>query len=374
MNRVFIARGSLMCALGNTLEESVSAIFKGDIKKNKKPCDPRDTGIQKPYFEIDLPKPPKERFFEIIFSTMEAMIKNSALNEKELADIPLFVGSTSIDLPVYENNFTEGKPLFDKLGYDVVARAIAEKFGIKADRYTINTACTSSINALMSAASMIKQDKIKKAIVVGLEIYNDLTVCGFESLQLLSRDACRPFDADRDGIVLGEICSAVLLSSERTSNEDFEYLGGANICDTTSITGGDLSGNMARICIQKALQNAQVSTDDIVCIKAHATGSVANDIVEGRGIRAVFDDKIPDICAFKPYIGHTLGGCGVGELVLLMECAKHSMLPKVVGFKNIDEEIGISPITSEKDVPKGVFLLNHFGFGGNSTVVAVSNK
>ncbi|MDD3468186.1 MAG: beta-ketoacyl synthase N-terminal-like domain-containing protein [Campylobacterales bacterium] len=373
MNRVFVTASSLVCALGRTPAESVSAIFDGDIKKSKKQCDPRDTNIQKPYFAIDLPKPPRERFYEIIFSTVGALIESAPIEPDELADITLFLGSTSINLPIYEDNFVEGIPLFERLGYDVVARAIAEKFNIKADRYTINTACTSSINALMSAASMIKQGKIKKAVVVGLEVHNNLTVCGFETLQLLSRDSCRPFDADRDGIVLGEICSAVLLSDTRVSDDDFEYLGGANICDTSSVTGGDMSGEMAKICIQKALDNAKSSKDEIVCIKAHATGSVTNDIAEGRGIKAIFGDNYPVVCAFKPYIGHTLGGCGVGELALLMECAKRSTLPKTVGFENIDEEIGIAPITSDTPIKKGKFLLNHFGFGGNSTVVVVSN-
>jgi len=353
-------------------------LIKKEINKIQKSCDPRDESITRPYFAIDMQMHSEERFYHIVFDAVRQAKYDAGLGDEEFASLTLFVGSTSINIPIYEDSFaacaTNGEPYLKTIGYDVVAKKIADEFGIKAKSYTINTACTSSANAFASAASMIRQGKIKKAIVVGLEIYNNLTLCGFEVLQLLTKNKSKPFDKNRDGIALGELCSVVVLSSEKLRCTDFEYLGGANICDTTSVTGGDESGELAMICMQKAIEFAGVQPSDVTAVKSHATGSSINDLAEGRGLKALFDKNIPPICALKPYIGHTLGGCGVGELVLFIGCVERGFLPPALGFENVDEDIGFAPITKDEGVEQGVFLLNYFGFGGNSTALVVSNR
>ncbi len=356
----------------------MDALVKKEINKIQKPCDPRDESVQRAYFGIDMQMPSHERFYRIIFDAVAEAKEDAGVGDEEFASLTIFVGSTSINLPIYEDSFAacaaNGKPYFEAVGYDIVAKKIADEFGIKAKRYTINTACTSSANALASAASMIRQGKIKKALVVGFEIYNNLTLCGFEVLQLLTKSESKPFDKNRDGIALGELCSAVVLSSEKVRKCDFEYLGSANICDTTSVTGGDESGESARVGMQKALEASGVQASDITAVKAHATGSAINDLAEGRGLKALFGEKMPPVCVLKPYIGHTLGGCGVGELVLFTECVERGVLPGAPGFETMDEEIGFVPIVKDESVDNGVFLLNYFGFGGNSTAIVVSNR
>jgi len=356
----------------------MEALIKKEINRTEKPCDPRDESVKKSYFGIDVQMPSHERFYRIIFDAVTQAKEDAGVSDEEFASLTLFVGSTSINLPIYEDSFAacaaNGEPYFEAVGYDIVAKKIADEFGIKAKRYTINTACTSSANAIISAASMIRQGKIKKALVVGLEIYNNLTLCGFEVLQLLTKSESKPFDKNRDGIALGELCSAVVLSNEKVRESDFEYLGSANICDTASVTGSDESGESARVCMQKALKAAGVQPSDITAVKAHATGSAINDLAEGRGLKALFGEKMPPICALKPYIGHTLGGCGIGELVLFVQCIGRAVLPSVPSFETMDEEIGFAPITCDTPVGNGVFLLNYFGFGGNSTAMVVSNR
>lgn len=356
----------------------MEVLIKKEIRTTQKRCDPRDEGVTRAYFGIDVQLPSHEKFYRIIFDAIRQAKEDAGMSDEEFASLTLFVGSTSINLPIYEDSFAacaaNKEPYFKAVGYDIVAQKIADEFGIKTKRYTINTACTSSANALASAASMIRLGKIKKALIVGFELYNNLTLCGFESLQLLTKGKIRPFDKNRDGIALGELCSAVVLSNEKVREGDFEYLGSANICDTTSVTGGDESGELARVCMQKALEAAGVQPSEITAVKAHATGSAINDLAEGRGLKALFGEKMPPICALKPYIGHTLGGCGIGELVLFTECIGSGVLPSAKGFETMDEEIGFAPIVADTPVGKGVFLLNYFGFGGNSTAIVVSNR
>jgi 3-oxoacyl-[acyl-carrier-protein] synthase-1 len=172
---------------------------------------------------------------------------------------------------------------------------------------------------------------------------------------------------------MGEGCGAVVLDKHPGAPGDFRYLGGANSCDTYSVTTHDPEGGPIAEVMGRALSDAGVSPGSIDVVKAHATGSHQNDLTECSGLRRVFEDGLPPVTGLKPFIGHTVGACGVVELVLLTEAVKRGFVPPTLGFEEMDEALAVAPITSPLELTAGTFLLNYFGFGGNCVSLVVSN-
>jgi 3-oxoacyl-(acyl-carrier-protein) synthase len=187
---------------------------------------------------------------------------------------------------------------------------------------------------------------------------------------LLSQDGYRPFDARRDGLILGEAAGAVVLSKEPPEHGPItQILGGANRCAPENPTNAE-AGQLLRV-MRLALQQAGVTQDELIAIKAHGTGTPSNDRAEGQALDQ-FSVQLPPITSLKPYFGHTLGACGLSELVGLLYAWDEGFLPATPGFEISDEEFSCQPITQPQALPaSGAVLLNSFGFGGNNTSLVI---
>jgi len=126
--------------------------------------------------------------------------------------------------------------------------------------------------------------------------------------------------------------------------------------------------------MSEALAHAGVDPMEVDAVKAHATGSYHNDLTEANGLKQVFQKKVPPVTALKPFVGHTLGACGVIELILFTEAVKSGFVPATLGFEQVDEQLNIEPLTRPLAMQSGTFLLNYFGFGGNCVSLVVSNS
>jgi 3-oxoacyl-[acyl-carrier-protein] synthase-1 len=300
------------------------------------------------------------------YDTIERVVKDAFthanLSPEEIKASAIFIGTSSAKLPLNETYLKEdGEPLKD-LYMDEMTEVIANRMGIEGFKTIISTACTSSSNALIQAKEMIESGLIERAIVVGVELYNALSIKGFESFMLLTEDKIKPFDSNRDGLILGEALSAIVLS-KKASN--FALVGTAIKVDTTSITS-PTSDNLATV-MQEALQNANITPQAIDCIKTHSTATRQNDEAEAKGIHTLFGDTLPKIVTLKPYIGHTMGACGTNELVLFIESINQGFIPKSIHFETMDTECNIQPNLQELTPTNGYHLLNYFGFGGNNS-------
>jgi len=259
-------------------------------------------------------------------------------------------------------------------GYGKIASAVMERFGIGGADYTFTTACTSSANAFLYAASMIEQGLIGRALVIGYDLFNNLGFYGFEGLKSIASSTYRPFDRRRDGLILGEACGAVLLEGRRRAASDFKFLGGANLCDTCSVTSHNEEGTAVAETMNRALGQARVALGAVRAVKAHATGTENNDRTESAAMRVAFGESIPPVTCIKPFIGHTAGACGVCELILFTESIKAGFIPSTPGFREMDEECNLTPLMENTGAGKGIYMLNYFGFGGNCTTLILSNE
>ena len=385
MENVYITGSAVLCSLGDDVEHIIESVRNKVCETTEMPINVAGLKYTRPHYRIpgtakdnlaDLDK----EFYRMLFDTVGRAIKNTGLTSAELEDCALFFGSTSIDMPmaewVYKNagesgsrNISEETP-----GYGKIISQVAEQFKIYGPCYTFTTACTSSANCLLYAASLIQAGHIERAIIVGYDLYIDVGLLGFESLKLIEPFGYKPFDKNRVGVIMGEGCGAVVLENRQRDKGNFRFLGGSNSCDTFNVTTHNPNGDDIATVIKEALENCNFTTGDIDAIKTHATGSPVNDVTEFNGMKIVFGDSMPPFTGIKPYVGHTVGASGAVELVIITESVSRGFFPATAGFKDVDEEINAYPITENMSISKGNFMLNFFGFGGNCTSFIISNK
>ena len=247
-----------------------------------------------------------------------------------------------------------------------VALGLAERLGMKGPVLTLNTACSSSANALLAAASLLRRGEARRALVLGVEGLSAGALTGFYSMMLLDPDGCRPFDAKRSGMQIGEAVGAVLLEAEDGEEHPGDsLLGGANLCDTHHMTSASPDGSAMRSVMEMALADAGLEPADIAVIKAHGTGSSDNDTAETAAMRALFGNRLPPFTGIKRYLGHTLGACGTVELAAFLGCLRAGFVPPTLGCAQPDPALHIAPLTEYRPATRGPAMLNFFGFGGN---------
>jgi 3-oxoacyl-[acyl-carrier-protein] synthase I len=377
MTGVYIRGMGLSCALGQDPESCVSAMRSMRVRPIALQLDEFHAPLRMPYYRIP---DPMELFdsgrFELLLPPVVRMaVAQAALTDAEIQRLPLFIGSSCFSIGWSEARYAaacadqpETALPMPLCGYQDIAAIAQQALGCAGDTYTYNTACTSSANALLEALRTIELGWYPHALVIGAELANRTTLTGFSGLQLVA-ERLQPFDLARDGIVLGEGIAAVLLSAADDVG-NLRILGGANNCDTSSVTTANANGNSVAVVLRQALVNAGLQPRQICGIKAHGTATSTGDTAEALGMRQVFAD-LPPICVLKPYVGHTLGACCITELVLFARALQNGFLPGTPGFTTPDPKLEVQPFKTAVPASDGEYLLNHFGFGGNNTVLAL---
>ena len=377
---ITILGGELLSSLGDK-DERLGHLENGTYHTISKSMRLNGEKFIFPYYAINDKEYSED--LDIVFSYLRQVVtkalKNAELLQSELSRCGLFLGCSSSDLslaiPLGRNfdHSMEETQACKRIGNGVYADFLQKTFGLSTLNFTYNTACTSSANAVMDAASMLEGGLIDYALVVGIELFEPVTFEGFASMQLLSSDAIRSFDRQRSGIVQGEAISAVVLSRSDVQDSSWHYLGGFSSCEIHSVTGANPDGIGIGETITRALKNANMDEDKITAIKAHGTASELNDTAEINGMKRAFE-KVPPFFSLKPYIGHTLGGCGSAELLLMMESVDAGFVPSSANFSEMDEALGLAPLHQPFEVEYGKFLLNYFGFGGNNTSFVIEKR
>ena len=373
MHSINILDYTFRCSQGN-VEETLSSIKTENVTLSSKEVATLTEKNNMPYYLLK-EKIPEES--EAIKNTIKALVEEiiSTFSLSKKSKTALIVGTSLIDQhcvdAIEESVYPYKRKSYCsiKTSIDSFADEITQELQLFPFSMTVSTACTSSINAVLEARNLINSNVFEYAIVVGIEIYSQMMSDGFSSMKLLSREMQRPFDIARDGLVLGEAVAAVLLGKE---SSPWSLRGGYSNCNSLNITSVSSSGEEYAQVMQEAMNLSEVSTHDITALKAHATATTTNDMSEINAIEKVFDSDLV-FTALKPYIGHTLGACGVLELAIFMACIDDSFIPKTLNHnKSIIEEY--TPLQKHKKCSFGVFMLNYFGFGGNNTSVIIQKE
>ncbi|MEE0911219.1 MAG: beta-ketoacyl-[acyl-carrier-protein] synthase family protein [Paludibacteraceae bacterium] len=275
----------------------------------------------------------------------------------------------------YYMDFFEGKNTDYIAAHDCGAgtEMIAETFGKFDLVTTLSTACSSAVNSIIMGGDLIRSGRVEAAIVGGAESLSKFHLNGFNTLMILDRKVCNPFDAQRNGLNLGEGAAYIVLESEdsakaRNANILCELKGYGNACDAFHQTASSPTGEGAYIAMKKALEDAGLNPEQIDYVNAHGTGTGNNDLCESVSIQRLFGEKIPHFSSTKSLTGHATSAAGGIEAVISILALLNDFVPGCCQFQSPIEETGLMPV---KDCLKNVDLQNvmnnSFGFGGNDS-------
>jgi len=254
------------------------------------------------------------------------------------------------------------------------AQATAEflqlELGLQGPCYALSTACSSSAKAFAVAQRWIQADVCDAVLVAGVDSLCRLTLRGFNSLQLVSQEPCRPMDANRQGINIGEGAALLLLERSREDNADRpRLLAVGESSDAHHMTAPHPQGVGAAAAMAQALQLAGRTAEEVEYINLHATASQLNDQSEARAVASLFSDP-PPCSGVKGLLGHTLGAAGAVEVVVSLLALERDFLPGTCGLQQADPEFAFAVIAKPiMDNKPRLLLSNAFGFGGNNASV-----
>lgn len=264
---------------------------------------------------------------------------------------------------------------------NAVSSAVSIQYGLEGSNYTVVAACSSSTIALGIAFRMIRHGDARRVLCGGSEsMFTPALYASWDNLGVMSRApdaarACRPFDVDRDGFVLGEGAGVLVLESldeakRRGAKIRAEVLGYGESSDGTHITRPSVTGQAASM--RNALRAAGLSPEAIHFVSAHGTATRANDACEAEAIRAVFGaaaDRVPVISS-KSYFGHLLGAAGAVETIAAIACLDAGVVHRNLNLDRPDPACDVRVTGFDERSAPRTCLKNSFGFGGsNSTLV-----
>jgi 3-oxoacyl-(acyl-carrier-protein) synthase len=234
---------------------------------------------------------------------------------------------------------------------------------------TFNTACSSSANAIMYGARLIKNGLAKRVIVGGVDSLAKFTVNGFNALMILSNEPCKPFDAARNGLNLGEGAAFLVLEKEEDAAGKTIYAevkGYGNINDAYHPSSISPTADGPFLCMKKALESAGIKTSNIDFINAHGTATENNDETESVAMKRLFENP-PAFASTKSYTGHTLGAAGAIEAAYSILSLYHGEVYSSLHFKTPIETTTLVPVQEYTVKELKNVMSNSFGFGGDCT-------
>jgi 3-oxoacyl-[acyl-carrier-protein] synthase I len=255
---------------------------------------------------------------------------------------------------------------------------VCEQLGIRGFVSTISTACSSSANAIMLGARMIKSNKLDIVIAGGVDPLTRFTLNGFNSLMIVDRNQCRPLDQSREGLNLGEGAAYLVLVSEKIAEEWnltklCKITGYCNTNDSYHQTALSDEGNGPYLAMAGALKMSGLQPGDIDYINMHGTGTQNNDNAEGKAIERVFHPNYPLLSSTKSFTGHTLGASGAIEAAFSAMAIHEGLIYPNFSFKEAMQGLAITPVTKLRENQNVTHVLsNSFGFGGNCTSLIFS--
>ena len=299
-------------------------------------------------------------------------------------------GSPTVQREIYKNFFSGSKKKYASIGavdylksmVHTTAVNITKMFGISGRVISSSTACTTSSQSIGFGYEMVKFGLQDAMLCGGADEYDTTTVAVFDNLLACSTGfndtphrTPRPFDVDRDGLVVGEGAGAVLLEEYESAKKRGATILAEIIGFGCNNNGGDLilpNVNGITQTLRIGLQDAGVSPKDVDFISAHATATKMGDVIEAKAINAIYGEKSPYVTGLKGYMGHTMGSCGVIEIILTLYMMEQGFIAPTLNLENIDARCAmIRHATKLVEHPIRIATIQNFAFGGVNTCLII---
>ena len=398
MSRVFVTGIGIISAIGSTLRENRSALAAGQSGisfaatlssryAGVLPCGSVGTSTDQWREQSGIYDPGITRTTLLALHAFSDAVTDAGLAEPSLRDprVALVCGTTVGGMCLTDELYRDttgpcdNSPYLSSYDCASVQLYLQTRYRMTGLATTINTACSSSANALQYGARLIRNGLARTAIVGGTDSLAKFTINGFHALQILSPEPCRPFDRDRSGLNLGEGAAFLILEGESAVEKSAvdkpvyaELTGYCNTNDAFHPSALSLTGDGPCLAMQGALKSAGLNPTDIDFINTHGTATENNDEAEGRAMLRVFGE-LPPFASTKSYTGHTLGAAGAIEAVYSILSIRHQELYASLNFAEPIPDMGVRPVQAYRQHNVRHVMSNSFGFGGNCTSLIFSN-
>jgi 3-oxoacyl-(acyl-carrier-protein) synthase len=394
LSKVVVTGIGVISAIGNDVKETHQALVNGTCGLSSlRNFNTRYADVFK-YGEI---KTSNQELKELLHITQKGVtrtsllaywaaqqaIANSRLNAEHIqsSDTALVIGNTvggmclTDELYNDANAIDTGSEYLNAYDCGSITLFLQHQFKINGLSNTINTACSSSLNAIMYGCRLIKNGLAKRAIVGGVDSIAKFTINGFNALGILSDEMCKPFDENRKGLNLGEGAGFLVLEREADVFEKTIYAivsGYGNAGDAFHPSSLSETGVGPTLAMQQALNESQLSSKDIDYLSIHGTATPNNDEVESRAMLNVFGENMPTFVSSKSKIGHTLGAAGAIESIFSLLAIQHQEAYPSLNFDTPISNTGLIPNLIHQPKKINHVMNNAFGFGGNCSSIIYS--
>lgn len=373
MKQVYVLADNIISPLGVTtadnfrqLVQNISALGKHeDLQKSPTP-------FVASIFE-------RTRFDNVQYSKFESLLIQSIEEAIQHGNV-LVNDRTGLIISSTKGNIShiENVEITDVLKKEVTlfqsAAKIANHFNIITKPIVVSHACISGLVALITARRMLLAGLYDTIIVSGADIITRFILSGFQSFQAISDEPCKPFDADRKGINLGEAAATIILTTKAPLGERITLNGGSISNDANHISGPSRTGEELFFAIRNAMQEADVIAQDVDFISAHGTATLYNDDMESKAFTLADLQNTP-VNSLKGYYGHTLGAAGLLESVISIQSLRENKIIPTKGFQNLGTEKDINVCSTLQNISISTCLKTASGFGGcNAAVVFKKNE
>lgn len=311
------------------------------------------------------------KFEKLLIASISEALAHTAIQPTDDKTV-LIISSTKGNISLLETE-SPSVDLYQRIALNNSAGLVGNHFGFVNRPVVISNACISGMLAILTGMRLIQSGQYNHAVVAGADVISKFILSGFQSFQAISPNICKPFDAARDGINLGEGASTVVLSSNKKFSSGIKVTGGSVSNDANHISGPSRTGEELNLAINKAMQMANVKTKDIGFISAHGTATVYNDEMEAKAINLAGLQTVP-VNSLKGYYGHTLGAAGLVEAVVSIQSLKENTVIPTAGFKNLGVTQPVNICSSLFQSSLHHCLKTASGFGGCNAAMVFSKQ
>ena len=375
MSKVYVSHNNIISSLGFTSETVVANIsneISGLQRIDNKSILPKPfytslipTETLQENFNTLNPKANYTRLEQMMITSLSSVIAASNIEINDRVGLIISTTKGNVDALDANNPFHKDRAYLSELGNQV-----KEFFHFKNDAIVVSNACVSGILAVAIAKRYIQQGIYDHVFITSGDVITEFILSGFNSFQALSTAPCKPYDANRTGINIGEVAASVLVtnSTNNLAEEAVTILGEGSCNDANHISGPSRTGEGLYRSMQSAFTQANISAAEVDFISAHGTATMFNDEMEAIAFSRMGLSTVP-LNSLKGYFGHSLGASGLVETIVGMHSLKNNTLYKSLGFETsgVTKPINVITETTKKNINR--FLKTASGFGGCNTAI-----
>ena len=375
MRNTYIIADNITAPLGSTTRENLDELKKGHsgIRLQHRPM--AAAPFYASLFDEAVSwsaRPALSRFENLALHSLQDALSKTSIDLKNKKTL-FILSSTKGNIGLLESSggTAFGDPVF---ALAASAARISEAAGFVTEPVVVSHACISGLLGLITGMRLIRSGVYDQVAVTGADLITEFVLSGFQSFQAISTQPCRPFDASRDGISLGEGAGTVILSARPDDRGNIRVSGGSVSNDANHISGPSRTGAELQQAIAQAMRQAGAGAGDIDFISAHGTATRYNDDMEANAVTLAGMQLLP-VNSLKGYYGHTLGAAGVIETIVSMHSMEEGIIFATRGFREAGTTKPIHVVSEHLTGNFNSCLKTASGFGGcNAAIVLEKNR